>query len=599
MVSFKSVLAVLAVSSSCLASPLTSSARKDGNFKGSVVESLNGPPLGWAKDESLKLNKEDMKISLRIHLVQQDMDKFHELAINIATPGHDLYGSHLSQHVIDAMIAPKDESKDLVMQWLESEGMSDEASLSPRLDSVLIQTTVDKVEKLLKAEYSAFIHATTGDEVLRTLEYSLPDVLEGHVDMVQPTTFFGLRALKSTISAKRPLTQEQLVQLNSTEPVPAVTGCSGGQITPTCLANLYNFASSTSTQTSGKFGIAGFLEEYAIKSDLSTFMDSYAVFDNEDTSFTCTAVNGGSCSSSTPGDEANLDVQYGRAIAKSIPITFYSVGGVGEWVGSGTNTNEPYQEFLTYLLGLTDANLPNTLSISYGDDEATVPDSYATNACNLFSQLGARGVSILVAAGDSGVGDTCTVDGTKQFQTSFPASCPFVTTVGGTTGTSTEGAWTDGGGGFSNIFAQPSYQASAVSSWLSTDTTHTSFDKYFNSSGRAYPDVAAQATDFIIVVGGESEAVDGTSCATPTFAGVVQLLNSARIASGKAGLGFLNPWLYGNATSGLKDISSGKITGCSGVITSAGFDAVTGWDPATGLGTPNYGKLLTIAQATT
>lgn len=76
--------------------------------------------------------------------------------LQIATPGHDLYGSHLSQHVIDAMIAPKDESKDLVMQWLESEGMSDEASLSPRLDSVLIQTTVDKIEKLLNAEYSAF-----------------------------------------------------------------------------------------------------------------------------------------------------------------------------------------------------------------------------------------------------------------------------------------------------------------------------------------------------------------------------------------------------------------------------------------------------------
>ena len=83
MVSFKSILAVLAASSSCLASPLTNPARRDGDFKSSVVESLSGPPLGWAKDESLKLNKEDMKISLRIHLVQQDMDKFHELAINV------------------------------------------------------------------------------------------------------------------------------------------------------------------------------------------------------------------------------------------------------------------------------------------------------------------------------------------------------------------------------------------------------------------------------------------------------------------------------------------------------------------------------------
>jgi tripeptidyl-peptidase-1 len=62
----------------------------------------------------------------------------------------------MSQHIIDAMIAPKDESKDLVMQWLESQGMSSEATLSPRSDTVIIETTVDKVEKLLNAEYNVF-----------------------------------------------------------------------------------------------------------------------------------------------------------------------------------------------------------------------------------------------------------------------------------------------------------------------------------------------------------------------------------------------------------------------------------------------------------
>lgn len=390
--------------------------------------------------------------------------------------------------------------------------------------------------------------------------------------MVQPTTFFGLRAMKSTV---RPVTEAELNELD-TQSVSAVTGCSGSTITPTCLGNLYNFASDKAAQTVGKFGIAGFLEEYAIKSDLTTFMSSYAItaFNNKAQSFTCTAVNSGSCSGTTPGIEANLDVQYGRAIAEDIPLTYYSVGGRGQWVGSGTNTNEPYQEFLTYMLGLADSALPNTLSISYGDDEATVPDAYATNACNLFSQLGARGVSILVAAGDSGIGDTCTTNGAKRFQTSFPASCPFVTTVGGTTGNSPEGAWTDGGGGFSDLFAQPSYQTAAVAKWSTTDTAHTSYSQYFNASGRAYPDVAAQSTNFVIVAGGSAEGVSGTSCATPTFAGVVQLLNSARIASGKKGLGFLNPWLYGSATTGMTDITKGKITGCSGVISGASFSAV-------------------------
>ena len=150
-----------------------------------------------------------------------------------------------------------------------------------------------------------------------------------------------------------------------------------------------------------------------------------------------------------------------------------------------------------------------------------------------------------------------------------------MTTVGGTTGNSPEKAWTDGGGGFSEVFGRPSYQNTAVTTWLNTDTTHKSESQYFNASGRAYPDVSAQATNFVIVVSGSAELVDGTSCATPTFASIIQLLNSQRVQSGKAGLGFLNPWLYSTASSGLTDITSGKNTGCSGVISGAGFSAVS------------------------
>lgn len=323
---------------------------------------------------------------------------------------------------------------------------------------------------------------------------------------------------------------------------------------------------------------------------------------NTGESFTCVVVNDGLCptAASEAGDEADLDIEYARAIIEDIPLTFYSTGGLGEWVGSGTNTNEPYVEFLDYLLDLDDSDLPNTLSISYGDDEATVPDDYATTACDLFSQLGARGVSILVASGDSGVGglgDCTSSTGAKEFAVSFPASCPWVTTVGGTTGQSPESAWTDSGGGFSSLFGQPSYQTAAVEAWLTDDTTHDSVTAYFNASGRAYPDVSAQATDFVIVVDGSSELVDGTSCATPTFASVIQLVNSDRIANGKAGLGFLNPWLYTNASSALTDITSGSNSGCP-AISGAGFDAVAGWDPATGLGTPVFTALLAVSSDT-
>ena len=182
---------------------------------------------------------------------------------------------------------------------------------------------------------------------------------------------------------------------------------------------------------------------------------------------------------------------------------------------------------------------------------------------------------MLVASGDSGVGTTCKSGTAKTFTTSFPASCPWVTVVGGTTGNSPENAWSGSGGGFSSVFGRPSYQDSAVNSWLTNDKTHAGVSQYFNSSGRAYPDVAAQSTNFVIIASGSSELVSGTSAATPTFASIIQLLNSNRIAAGKAALGFLNPWLYSTATAGLTDIKSGKNTGCSGVISGAGFSAVS------------------------
>lgn len=76
--------------------------------------------------------------------------------IQIATPGHELYGSHLSQTAINSIIAPKDESSDLVMDWLKSAGLGSHASLSARGDSVIVEASISQIEKLLNAEYSAF-----------------------------------------------------------------------------------------------------------------------------------------------------------------------------------------------------------------------------------------------------------------------------------------------------------------------------------------------------------------------------------------------------------------------------------------------------------
>jgi tripeptidyl-peptidase I len=118
-------------------------------------------------------------------------------------------------------------------------------------------------------------------------------------------------------------------------------------------------------------------------------------------------------------------------------------------------------------------------------------------------------------------------------------------------------------------------------------------DSMPSASGRAYPDVAAQAGGYQVVVGGMTMSVGGTSCSTPvcdlsslmrywyisiilqTFAGIVALLNDYRLASGKPPLGFLNPFLYSIGTAGLNDITSGNNPGCG----TNGFTARPGWDP--------------------
>ena len=83
--------------------------------------------------------------------------------------------------------------------------------------------------------------------------------------------------------------------------------------------------------------------------------------------------------------------------------------------------------------------------------------------------------------------------------------------------------------------------------------------------------------------------VAGTSCATPTAAGVIALLNDARMQAGKPTLGFLNPWIYKNSGQ-WNDIVTGQSGGCG----SDGWPAASGWDAVTGVGTPNYKNLVNL-----
>lgn len=207
--------------------------------------------------------------------------------------------------------------------------------------------------------------------------------------------------------------------------------------------------------------------------------------------------------------------------------------------------------------------------------------------CNAFMQLGARGVSVIVMSGNGGVSGAAQTESCSDFVPTFPSDCPFVTSVGNTMNFSPEIANSNSSGGFSNIFSQPSYQSALVDNYLTSIGSENAH--LFNLAGRGYPDVSAIGEQAEYFSGGFVALHGGTDISTCIFAGVIALLNDGLISQGKPALGYLNPLLYSAITDVpiLNDITSGNNPGCG----TNGFFAKAGWDPVTGLGSPNYPSL--------
>merc|ERR1712039_133856 len=257
------------------------------------------------------------------------------------------------------------------------------------------------------------------------------------------------------------------------------------------------------------------------------------------------------------------------------------------------------------LADMTD--VPLVHSVSYGNDEVQQTSAAYMDSVNAqFMKLGARGISILFASGDQGVYGRSGVGGDGKFHPDFPAASPYVTAVGGTdfaqkSVIGAERAWVSGGGGFSDHFSAPAYQQEAVSGYLKAAGAASKLPKSssFNAKGRGYPDVSAlggsqnpYCVAASLVVASMMTGVAGTSASCPVVAGIFARLNALRTQQGMPPLGFLNPFIYKNRDA-FNDVVQGKNSDSG----PEGFEAMQGWDPATGFGTPNFPKLKKAALA--
>ncbi|KZF23723.1 hypothetical protein L228DRAFT_122834 [Xylona heveae TC161] len=620
-----------------------------------IHEKRDAVPADWSR--SVKL-RSDAILPVRIALAQRNLDKGDDFLMEVSHPESDKFGKHWTAKEVAEMFAPSEETVNSVKDWLSDSGIpSDRIRLSQGLNWIHFDASVAEAEKLFKTEYYVYEHAT-GQPHVACEEYSLPSHLRKHIDFVSPTVHFDakLRRRDENELQKRQKSAEgknvvpgtaksiskpgsgSLPKLGASIDIFGIleelSNCDK-YITPDCLRALYLFPPNLFANPKNSYGIVEYSPQAYLQGDLDLFFRNFSK-PLVGQSPILNSIDGGYAQTTNQSFEYNgesdLDLEYAMSLVYPQKVTLYQVGDPVE-SGSFNNFLDAIDgSYCTYEGGddyTQDAAYPDpypggykgpencggfsatkVISTSYGYNEADLTPFYEQRQCNEYLKLGLQGVTILYSSGDYGVagnGGQCIDPTTGEyndgssglFNPSFPGTCPYVTSVGATQvnpGASVfqpESAAEQviySGGGFSNVFPLPSYQAAAVGAYFANHNPPYGADRYNNSrTTRGYPDVSANGVNYVIAIDGGFNLVFGTSASSPTFGSIITLINEARLNVGKGPVGFLNPTLYAHPQV-LNDITSGGNQGCG----TPGFTAVSGWDPVTGLGTPNYPKLLAL-----
>jgi kumamolisin len=369
------------------------------------------------------------------------------------------------------------------------------------------------------------------------------------------------------------------------------------------LAKSYNFPTDVdgTGQTIGLVELGGGFRQ----KDLDTYFKQAGV--TNPPAVTVGKVTGGATNSpdpeaqDQPDIEVLLDIEVAGAVAPGAQMVVY-------FVKDGSDQQ--------CLRGVTSAvhdaasNI-SVLSLSWGGPEfegggglaGRTQKQFQDNMNDVLQSAAHLGITVCVSSGDNASACMPLNDASRPWDghahVSFPASSPFVLACGGThvidaaAARLKEESWhpeanVGTGGGISRYFQLPSYQQSVVSQSAVNPT---------GGPGRGVPDVAAdsaQESGYRVLVDGMSfpdpaqklPPIGGTSASAPLWAGLIALLNQSL----KTKLGFVNPLLYQlpHASGAFHDVTAGN---------NGDYQTGSGWDPCTGLGTPNGQKLAAALKA--
>lgn len=424
---------------------------------------------------------------------------------------------------------------------------------------------------------------------------------------------------------------------------PSFTSSQSGNtfLTPKDVATVYDIAAAYNS------GYTGTGQSIAVVGQSEIFLSDVEKLQNaagltvKDPTLVLVPNSGNSAVSSGDEAESDLDLEYSGGIATGATIYFVYVGN---------NSNYSVWDSISYAV---DTLIAPIISVSYGDCETDLGSNNYATLNSILEQAAAQGQSVIAASGDSGSTDcygysNLTTAQQEALAVDFPSDSPYVTGIGGTefpsadidggSNSSTywesangadvissalsyipEQVWNDdsssngissGGGGISTLTARPSWQTGVTGipsgSYrlvpdISLAASPSNPGYIFCSSDSGWTGITGSCSngfrdsndDYLTVAG-------GTSFGAPIFAGMLAIINQKLHSTGQ---GVVNSTLYtlaADATtyaSAFHDITSGgnQCTAGSSYCSTAGaseYPATTGYDEASGLGSPDFSNLL-------
>ena len=537
------------------------------------------------------------RIPILVALSPRDPSALARYAAAVSEPGSSLYRHFLTVAEFRARFAPTNQQIAAVEASLRSHGLAP-GSVTANGLLIPVSASAGRLASALGTSFAQVKLRSGGTAFANTrapqFDTSVASLIQGVIGLDTLTHPHALSLDLPHVSGahSRLAVAHATAATGGPQPCAAASSAAPGQDAYTAneIAGAYNFNSLYGAGDEGAgIKVALFELEPNSTSDVTAYQSCYA------TSATVTYVkeDGGAGSGYGQG-EAALDIEDVIGLAPQASVDVYQAPN------SNTGLIDNYT-------AIVDNDTDKVVSTSWGECESSSGSTIINEEGTLFEQAATQGQTIFAAAGDDGSTDC----GTSSLAVDDPASQPYVTGVGGlhmstTSYPPTESVWNDsttatgaGGGGVSISHAMPSYQSGAPSS-LNVINSHSSGSQCGAPSGsycREVPDVSADAdpyTGYLIYYEGSWTGIGGTSAAAPLWAAFTALVDASSSCAGKS-IGFANPLLYNAAASAYSsdftDVTSGNNDYTPDLYAGGLYPAGTGYDMASGLGSPDGATL--------